>query len=328
MNLRFWLRECRLHLGIGHNSTSHREKLLSALGGFIGILSICLASSFFLAIHSFEFSLLVASMGASAVLLFAVPHGALSQPWPILGGHIISAVIGVSCKKFVGGNFVSAALAVGLAIGAMYYARCIHPPGGATALTAVIAGQQIEQLGYVFVFTPVLVNTFIILLVAIVFNSCFSWRRYPAHFGRLKQSYIAPPSGNREHELTQEDFAAAMQQLDSYVDITTDGLTELLELAKQHAELNVLHPHQIQAGHFYSNGKLGKLWCIRQVIDVPNDKDNADDTLIYKNIAGDGNYRTGLCSRDEFRNWARFEVRAAKGHWIKVDRDEDKQVAI
>ena len=85
---------------------------------------------------------IVPSMGASAVLLFAVPHSALGQLWNVIGGHLISAAIGVACYQWLPSNGIAAGASVGLAIGAMYYTRCIHPPGGATALAAVIGGPK------------------------------------------------------------------------------------------------------------------------------------------------------------------------------------------
>ncbi len=69
-------------------------------------------------------------MGASAVLLFAAPHVPFSQPWNVFGGHIISAIVGVACWQWIPDYTVAASASVGLAIGAMYFARCIHPPGG------------------------------------------------------------------------------------------------------------------------------------------------------------------------------------------------------
>ena len=155
----------------------HIEKWLSALGGMVSLLGILLISQ--LSLNMQGASVLVASMGASAVLLFAVPHGALSQPWPVLGGHLVSALIGVSCAKFIPLPMFAAALAVALAIGAMHYLNCIHPPGGATALSAVIGGDAIHQLGFQYVLTPVLLNVLIVLIVAILFNYPFHWRRYP-----------------------------------------------------------------------------------------------------------------------------------------------------
>src|SRR5690606_23740368 len=247
--------------------------------------------------------LMVTSMGASAVLLFAVPHGALSQPWAVFGGHLISAFIGVSCHQLFPHEAWTGALAVGLAVGAMHYMRCIHPPGGATALAAVIGGPEIYALGYHYLLMPILINVAAILLMAVAFNAFFSWRRYPAHLSRRQKLAGQTKPAERQFELTQEDFAAAMQELDSYVDVTAEGLTELLELAKQHAEKNVTHPTEIHAGHFYSNGKLGHLWSVRVVIDAEENARADTDKIIFKVVAGAGAYDTGLCRRDEVREW-------------------------
>lgn len=133
-------------LGIQQYRASHTEKFVSAFGAFLGILIIFHSSMLFVDKHASY--LIVASMGASAVLLFAVPHGTLSQPWSLIGGHIISAIIGVTCAKFIPDLLYAAPLAVGIAVGSMYYLNCIHPPGGATALTAVVGGASINQLGY------------------------------------------------------------------------------------------------------------------------------------------------------------------------------------
>ena len=156
------LEEIKQLAGISSNKTSHVEKLVSGLGGFFGILLILLVTRQFLGTAASV--LIVASMGASAVLLFAVPHGPLSQPWALTGGHLVSAVIGVSCYRLVPDLFVAAACAVGLAITAMHYLRCIHPPGGATALTTVIAGPEVHALGYEYVVTPVLLNVLVVWL--------------------------------------------------------------------------------------------------------------------------------------------------------------------
>jgi CBS domain-containing membrane protein len=309
------LQECRALLGLERNTTSHTEKLISGLGGLVGMLAVYTISVLICG-NGPGTVLLVSSMAASAVLLFAVPHGALSQPWAVIGGHLLSAFIGVTCQRLFPGAFWTGALAVGLAIAAMHYMRCIHPPGGATALGAVIGGAEVHSLGYLYVLTPILLNVAAIMTTAVLFNSLFSWRRYPAHLARRRKTKPVKPA-ERQFELTQEDFAAAMEQLDSYVDITAESLTELLELAKQHAEKNTTHPEHIVAGHFYSNGKLGNLWSIRQVVDA-NSGDDRKDRVIYKVLAGDGAYETGISSRDDFRQWARFEVTPHKGRWIKV----------
>lgn len=326
MRISHVLQQCRLWLGIERNTTSHSEKLVSALGAFLGILAVYWGARWSFPhgiLHNPGSLIMVTSMGASAVLLFAVPQGALSQPWPVAGGHLISAFVGVSCQQLFPDQTWTPALAVGLAVGAMYYARAIHPPGGATALAAVIGGSEIYRLEYYYLLNPILLNVGCILLLAVVFNGFFSWRRYPAHLNRRK---LAKPTATaeRQFELTQEDFSAAIEALDSYVDITHDNLTQLLELAKQHAEKNITHPEHIIAGHFYSNGKLGKLWSVRQVIDAADSAQLQNkDQVIYKTLAGDGAYATGICLRHEFRAWARYEVKPqANGHWLTCQDEQ------
>jgi CBS domain-containing membrane protein len=324
MGMKTWVHESRLLLGIERNTTSHGEKLISALGALCGILAVYWITRWVFP-HGYMSTagnfLMVTSMGASAVLLFAVPHGALSQPWAVMGGHLISALIGVTCHQLFPHQVWTGALAVGLAVGAMHYLRCIHPPGGATALAAVIGGSEIYALGYHYLLMPILINVLAILAMALVFNGLFSWRRYPAHLARRHKASLLTKPAERQFELTHEDFAAAMQQLDSYVDVTAEGLTELLELAKQHAEKNITHPEEIIAGHFYSNGKLGNLWSVRQVVDAATNQEPAKDKVIYKVLAGDGAYDTGICRRDEFRQWARFEVVQVNGRWVKISEE-------
>lgn len=326
MSVKHWLHEVRLFLGIERNTTRHGEKLISALGAFLGILAVywgtrwCFPDGF---MHTAGTLIMVTSMGASAVLLFAVPQGALSQPWAVIGGHLLSAFVGVSCQQLVPDQTWTPALAVGLAVGVMHYARCMHPPGGATALAAVIGGAEIYKLGYFYMVAPILINVACIMAMALVFNAFFPWRRYPAH---LTRRTIAKPTeaAERQFELTQEDFSAAMEQLNSYVDITAENLTQLLELAKQHAEKNITHPEQIISGHFYSNGKLGNLWSVRQVVDAAENAIASKDQVIFKVVAGAGGYATGICLRSEFRQWARYEVIAQpNGHWKKLTDDEE-----
>ena len=91
-------------------------------------------------------------------------------------------------------------------------------------------------MGYQYLVMPVLVTVVAILLMAVAFNAFFPWRRYPAHFIRRRRPLVITQPAVRQFELTHEDFSAAMEELNSYVDITTENLTDLIELAKQHAE--------------------------------------------------------------------------------------------
>lgn len=220
-------------LGITQQKTSHQEKLLSFLGGFISIYAIFLITNQFLGIA--EVIYIIPSMGATAVLLFAAPHVPFSQPWNVFGGHLISAVIGVACFQMIPDIHIAAAASVGISIGVMYYAHCIHPPGGATALAAVIGSSQIHELGYMYVITPVFINTITILAVAVAFNALFHWRHYPPTltFGKPEKTgrsaldvekSVYPP-------INHEDFVYALSQIDSLVDINENDLQEIYGLA-------------------------------------------------------------------------------------------------
>lgn len=216
-------------LGLELTPLNHTEKLLSGLGGFLAILAIALTTRLLLGPSAVM--PVLASMGASCVLLFAAPHGALSQPWPLVVGHLISALVGVTCARLIPNPLLAAPAAVGIAITAMYYARAIHPPGGATALTAVLAGPTIHALGYRYVLLPTALNVAILLLVALAFNAPFPWRRYPAALAKP-----ATPKAKPLTRLTRDDFAHALTHTDTLTDITPDDLLHLHDLARQHAE--------------------------------------------------------------------------------------------
>lgn len=167
-------------LGIAPAGAALRDVLRSGLGGCVAIAAIVYFCDRFASGQSA--SLLVASMGASAVLLFALPHGPLSQPWAVIGGHGCSALVGVACAALVSNLPLAGALAVGSSIALMMLLRCVHPPGGATALSAVIGGPTVHALGLRYVFTPVLLNALVIVSVAVAFNAVLGGRRYPAYF--------------------------------------------------------------------------------------------------------------------------------------------------
>ncbi|RYD24025.1 MAG: hypothetical protein EOP87_26260, partial [Verrucomicrobiaceae bacterium] len=173
----------------------------------------------------------IASMGASAVLLFAVPHGQLSQPWPVFAGHVLSALIGVTCAHFIRGPELAAAFAVCLSIGLMHHFKCIHPPGGATALTAVLGGSAIHDMGYHFVIYPVLLNCVLMIGIAVLFNVFFGWRRYPAFL-----SHKETPPALAPVTPTHDEIVAALRSIDSFVDVNEDDLVKLSQILGRHAE--------------------------------------------------------------------------------------------
>jgi CBS-domain-containing membrane protein len=208
-------------------SVSEREHWISAAGGLLGILAVLWTSHFWLGGHGGV--LAIASMGASAVLLFAAPHGALSQPWPVFGGHVVSALVGVACFRWLGNEpMLAASLAVALSIAAMYSLRCLHPPGGATALYAVLGGETVHALGFGYLFSPVLLNVVVLLAVAVTFNAPFPWRRYPQSWHRRTQRVAAPAE---ESMIPHSSLVYALSQIDTFVDITEEDLQRIYALA-------------------------------------------------------------------------------------------------
>jgi CBS-domain-containing membrane protein len=208
-------------------SVSEREHWISAAGGLVGLLAVLWSSHFWIDGHGGV--LAIASMGASAVLLFAAPHGAMSQPWPVLGGHLVSALIGVTCARWLGGEpMLAASLAVALSIAAMYSLRCLHPPGGATALFAVLGGESVHALGYGYLFSPVLLNIVVLVTVAVLFNYPFAWRRYPQSWHHRSQ-----PVGMTAEKsmIPHSSLVYALSQIDTFVDISEDDLQRIYALA-------------------------------------------------------------------------------------------------
>lgn len=157
---------------------SLHETALSWMGSFIGIGLVAFLNE--LLVDRADILLLVASFGASAVLIYGAPRSPLAQPRNFIGGHILSAVIGVACYRlFQGAPWFAAAMAAATAIAVMHAAKALHPPGGATALMAVVGGDKIHSLGFLYVLTPVAAGALIMLAVALVFNNLAKSRRYP-----------------------------------------------------------------------------------------------------------------------------------------------------
>lgn len=207
-------------------SVSEREHWISGLGGLLGTLLVWLVSQRVLG--SQGAALVATSIGSTAVLLFAAPHGAMSQPWAVFGGHLVSALIGVTCVQWLGHDLMLAAsLAVGLSITAMYSLRCLHAPGGATALAAVLGGDTVHAMGYAFVLSPIMLNALIILAVAIAYNYPFAWRRYPQAWARRN----TPKT--EKAMIPHSRLVYALSQIDTFVDISEEDLQRIYELAMQ-----------------------------------------------------------------------------------------------
>lgn len=170
----------------------------------------------------------IAPMGASAVLLFAVPASPLAQPWSIVGGNVMAALVGVGCVHLFGSSGPVAALAAAVSISLMFSLRCLHPPGGAVALTAVLGGPEIHALGWSFVLWPVAVDSVLMVTMALLFNH-LAGRNYPHHGAsrpyphdtrdRLPTQRVGP---------TREDLDKALASFGEVLDIDRNDLEDLV----------------------------------------------------------------------------------------------------
>ncbi len=205
------------------------ERLRSGLAGGLGIF--LLAAALHLLPQPQLPLLLLGSMAASAVLLYAVPHSPLAQPWNLIGGHLISALAGWATISFVHDPLAAAGIAVGCAIFLMYVLDCLHPPGAATALTLVLGATQFMQMGMGWTLTIVAANGFISLLLALAINNALPRRHYP-------QAAAAPAAPKAVARVLpeQQDIERALAEEDSLLDISTEDLLDIYERAQRHAQ--------------------------------------------------------------------------------------------
>ena len=154
------------------------EVLWSWIGSFIGIAAVALIH--YKILDQMGLMLILGSFGASAVLIYGAIRSPLAQPRNLLGGHILSAIVGVTAFQWLGGNpWLAAAVAVSVSIALMHLTKTLHPPGGATALIAVIGGESVHSLGYLYVVIPVALGAVVMLIVALVVNNIPATRKYP-----------------------------------------------------------------------------------------------------------------------------------------------------
>ena len=157
----------------------YREHFWAFVGSFIGLGLISLLQ--FKIFTPQDYVFLIGSFGASSVLIYGVIESPLAQPRNLIGGHVVSAIVGVTIQKLLPDLiWIAAPLAVSLSIILMQVTKTLHPPGGATALIAIAGSEKVKELGYWYVLSPVLLGTLILLIKALVFNNMSSKRQYPA----------------------------------------------------------------------------------------------------------------------------------------------------
>jgi len=195
------------------------ERLIGCVGA-----CICIAVTTFVCARlqlATTLPAIVAPLGASAVLMFAVPSSPLAQPWPVVGGNVISALVGVVALRLIPGDVVAAGVAVGAAILVMSLLRCLHPPGGAAALTAVIGGPAVHDAGFGFALAPVGINSILLVLLAVAFHRV-TGRSYP------HRPAVAPAARQAAAGFHAADIDAALADMHESFDISREDLAILL----------------------------------------------------------------------------------------------------
>lgn len=217
---------------------SLRDHARAAIGAGLGILATGLVANAALSGDWLTTIFLIAPMGASAVILFCLPSSPLAQPWAILAGNTVSAFCGVLFAQLLPGHIAyAAALAMLSAITLMFALRCLHPPSGAVALTAVLGGEAVFNLGYGFVWWPVLANSVLLVISAWLYHTLTGYR-YPAV--QIDSKPASPEHMKYQFGFKQEDLQAALGQFHEVLDISPDSLQALLqqtELIAYHRKL-------------------------------------------------------------------------------------------
>lgn len=206
-----------------------KDRVLCGLGALIGLAISSLISWHVLGGFNAWY---IAPMGASSVLLFAVPASPLAQPWNVVIGNIIAGVIGVSCALFIAEPTLAFSLAVALTIFLMMSTDSLHPPSGAVAITAVMGGESIHQLGYAFVFYPVLLNSILLLIVAIIYN-----RMLGKQFPQVAQinTRSKDPTPTQKVTIQPQDIKDALADQTELLDISEYDLQKIILKAQENA---------------------------------------------------------------------------------------------
>lgn len=240
------------------NQVSIGEKFRSGLAG--GAAIVVAASVLRYLPHDSLPLPLLASMAAAAVLLFAAPHSPMAHPWNLVGGNLISAIIGWTCGLVIENPILAAGIAVGGAIFAMSLLNCLHPPGAATALVLVLGAAQFHSMPWSWVAWIVVVNVGCFLFLALLFNNVMPKRHYPM---------LAPTAKAHTDStvgLAQGDLEWALRQMDGLIDIDIGDLVEIYDKALEHARrgprisssavAQAVRTHRAETTEMASNGAV------------------------------------------------------------------------
>lgn len=217
-------------------SLSASEQIRSVFAAFVATLLLMLISWY--SLEDEAVPLMLASMGASVVILFAAFNSPLAQPWSFVGSHFLAAFIGVSCSRWIEPLWLAGAASVSITLLAMLRLHCLHPPGGATALVPVLGGDAVHELGYQILLMPVLLNVLVLLFLSWAINGLLK-RQYPYKRTTFKEEN---PHGLLDKKailrmgVSELDVKGALKHFDTYLDISENDLNAIYRMAEANSK--------------------------------------------------------------------------------------------
>lgn len=205
-------------------SISWREKWISAVAAGLAISVNAWLSHALLPGNYQVF--LAASMGASTILVIAVHHSPLSQPWSVIGGHLVGALCGLFAALLLDNMILACMLAMLFTVLLQLTLRCLHAPGGGTALLPILGGASLQAEGFGFL-GVVLLNTLVLVAAALLANNLLPGRRYPLAFAPHPLTPVQPV-------FREEDLLAALKSMEGFIDVSPDDLERIYEHARAH----------------------------------------------------------------------------------------------
>ena len=164
--IQFWIKRYSFYLGGDQPPVSWAERLRSVAGAFIGLLLVLMVAQYLKELTGIS-EWLMASLGASALLVFALPQSPMAQPWAVIAGNTLSALVGITTNYLVATPLLATPLAASLSILGMFILRCLHPPAAAVALIAVLG----NVLHYRYAFFPVMVDSVLLILAGALYSN-------------------------------------------------------------------------------------------------------------------------------------------------------------
>lgn len=204
-----------------------RDRAVACLGALLGIGLTGLVSRALLGGETALPLLMTASMGASAVLVFAVPASPLAQPWSVVGGHLISALTGILASRLIPDPMLACGVAVAAAIALMSLGRCLHPPGGSTALIGVLGGTSTHAAGFMLAFAPIGLNAVLLTAAGLLFHRFVSGHAWPH-----RAASVPVPAAPR---ILEADIDAALTAFGEPLDVSRGDLQTIVKLALENA---------------------------------------------------------------------------------------------